>query len=103
MDNLDGATFGQQAARLGLVKEAALQDAFEEFGSRNPPLDDLVHYFERKGLMTPWQTRRIRKGDTDGFFLGGYRLLYHFASGTFGRVYRADEPETGRQIAVKIL
>jgi serine/threonine protein kinase len=103
MDTFDGATFGQQAVRLGLITEEALRDAFEELGSRNPPLDDLVQYCQRKSLLTPWQSHRLRKGYTDGFFLGGYRLLYHFASGTFGRVYRAEEPETGRQIAVKIL
>jgi serine/threonine protein kinase len=103
MDSLDGATFGKQAVRLGLLSEQTLRETFEELGSCNPPLDDLIPLLERKGLLTPWQTARVRDGKTEGYFLGGYRLLYKVASGTFGRVYRAEDPETGRQIAVKVL
>src|SRR4051794_10518364 len=103
MESMDGATFGQKAVRLGLVTEADFRDALEVFGSRNPPLEDLVPYLERKGLMTPWQTRRLRRGETDGYFLGGYRLLYKISAGTFGKVYRGDDPATGRIVAVKVL
>src|SRR5262249_31204696 len=41
--------------------------------------------------------------DPDGYFLGGYRILYKIASGSFGRVYRADDPRTGTIVAVKVL
>src|SRR5207249_2695156 len=51
----------------------------------------------------PYQTSKLLKGDTEGYFLGGYRLLYKIASGSFGRVFRADEPETGRVVAIKVL
>src|SRR5262249_55039535 len=43
------------------------------------------------------------KGDQDGYVLGGYRLLYKIASGSFGRVFRAADPLTGRIVAIKIL
>jgi serine/threonine protein kinase len=43
------------------------------------------------------------KGDTDGYFIGGYRILYKIASGSFGRVYRAEDRQTGRVVAIKIL
>ncbi len=39
----------------------------------------------------------------DGFFYGGYRVLYKISSGSFGRVFRADDPRTGRVVAVKVL
>ena len=58
---------------------------------------------ERKGFITPWQSGKVLKGDIDGFFLGGYRLLYKIASGSFGRVFRADDPRSGRVVAVKVL
>jgi serine/threonine protein kinase len=103
MENLDGATFGQIALRLGLLNEAQFQEALEELGLRNPPLDALVSLLERRGFVTPWQTGKIRRGDSDGFFLGGYRILYRVAAGSFGRVYRADDPRTGRMIALKVL
>jgi serine/threonine protein kinase len=35
--------------------------------------------------------------------LGGYRLHYKVASGSYGRVYRAEAPDTGRPVAVKVL
>src|SRR5262249_29945471 len=63
----------------------------------------LIRYLERKGLLTPWQTAKLLKGDPDGFFLGGYRILYKINSGSFGRVFRADDPGSGRVVAVKVL
>ena len=103
MDNMDGAAFGRQAVRLGLMTEGQLREVLEEMGSRNPALDELVGLLERRAYLTPWQTDKLKKGDTDGYILGGYRLLYRVASGSFGRVYRADDPRTGRVIAVKVL
>ncbi len=103
MENLDGATFGQIALRLGLLTETQLAEALEELGERNPPLDAMIALLERRDWITPWQTGRIKRGDTEGFFLGGFRIRYRVAAGTFGRVYRADDPRTGRQIAVKVL
>jgi serine/threonine protein kinase len=35
--------------------------------------------------------------------LGGYRLLYRIAAGSFGRVYRADNLRTGEVVAIKVL
>ena len=39
----------------------------------------------------------------EGYFLGGYRILYKIASGSFGRVYRGDDPRTGQVVAIKVL
>ncbi len=103
MENLDGAGFGQQAVRLGLLTDVQLREILEELGERNPALDKLVAYLERQGIITPWQTGKVKRGDPDGYFLGGYRILYRVASGTFGRVYRAADPGSGRQIAIKVL
>jgi serine/threonine protein kinase len=103
MENLDGATFGQIVVRLGLLSDAQLKEVLEEIGERNPPLDPLVNRLERRGYITPWQTAKVRRGDPDGFFLGGYRILYRVAAGSFGRVYRADDPRSGKVIALKVL
>src|SRR5262249_26237546 len=46
---------------------------------------------------------RLLKGQTDGYLMGGYRILYKVAGGTFGRVFRGDDPSTGRVVAIKIL
>ena len=36
-------------------------------------------------------------------FPGGYRVLYKIASGSFGRVFRAKDLQTGADVAVKVL
>src|ERR1700677_5150548 len=96
MDTLDGATLGQQVLRLGLITEDQLMDVRNEAGTRTPDAQTLIRILERKTLLTPWQSGKLLKGDVDGFFLGGYRLLYRISSGSFGRVYRADDPSSGR-------
>jgi tRNA A-37 threonylcarbamoyl transferase component Bud32/CheY-like chemotaxis protein len=103
METMDTTTFAQQIVRLGLVTEGQLEEAREETGVANPDLAALMRVLERKSYMTPWQVGKVLKGDTDGYFLGGYRILYKIASGSFGRVFRADDPRGGRVVAVKVL
>jgi len=101
MDEQDPIAVGKQAVRLGLLSEHQLVEAVDEVGGAD--LGELLRYLERKGWLTPWQSGKLLKGDEDGYFLGGYRLLYKVASGSFGRVYRAEEARGGRVVAVKVL
>jgi eukaryotic-like serine/threonine-protein kinase len=103
MSNVDAQTISQQAVRLGLVTAEQMRAAVEELGDLGADPEPLLRVLERKGLLTPWQSGRLLKGDPDGYFLGGYRILYKIASGSFGRVYRADDPRTGTVVAVKVL
>src|ERR671931_2442582 len=103
MANLDAAMLAQQATKLGLLTEAQLQEALEFAASNGPDPLPLLLFLERKGYLTPWQSQKLQKGDLDGYFLGGYRVLYKVASGSFGRVFRADDPATGRVVAIKVL
>ncbi len=89
--------------RLGLVSDDQVRDCLMELESRTAPAEDMVRMLERKRFLTPWQGGKLLKGDTDGYILGGYRLLYKIASGSFGRVYRGDDPRTGQIVAVKVL
>src|SRR5438874_7277621 len=103
MAELDALAMGQLAARLGLITPEQMQEGLDEFGDPHGDADDYLLVLERKGYVTPWQSQKLLKGDTDGYFLGGYRLLYKIASGSFGRVYRADDPRSGRIVAIKVL
>jgi tRNA A-37 threonylcarbamoyl transferase component Bud32 len=97
------AHVAQQAVHLGLLTEPQLQECRDGSDVGDGAADPLLRALERKGYLTPWQSQKLLKGETDGYFLGGYRLLYRIASGSFGRVFRADDPHTGRVVAIKVL
>src|SRR5262249_43286344 len=98
----DATGVAQIARRLDLVSDHQLSEAWDELGTRTGPAEPLLRLLERKGYLTPWQGSKLIKGDTDGLFLGGYRVLYRIAAGTFGRVYRADN-RSGEVVAIKVL
>jgi serine/threonine protein kinase len=101
--NLDATAIGQLALRLGLVSDDQVRECIVELDDKKAPAADMVRLMTRKGYLTPWQANKMFKGDTDGYFLGGYRILYKIASGSFGRVYRGDDPSTGQVVAIKVL
>jgi serine/threonine protein kinase len=104
METQDAVSIANAAIRHGLLQPHHVQEAWDELGERGgADPEPFLRIMERKGYLTPWQSSKLLKGETDGYFLGGYRLLYKIASGTFGRVYRADDPRSGRVVAVKVL
>jgi serine/threonine protein kinase len=102
MENLDAATLAQQAIKLRLITEAQFQECRDGVNLAGVP-DPLVRALERKGYLTSLQSQKLLQGDLYGYFLGGYRLLYKIASGSFGRVFRGDDPRTGTVVAIKVL
>jgi serine/threonine protein kinase len=107
MEINDVAPFLEYAVKIGLITQLqsneALEEARMETGKQVPELIFVTRVLERKGWMTNFQTGKVLKGDPDGFFYGGYRVLYKISSGSFGRVFRADDPRSGRVVAVKVL
>jgi serine/threonine protein kinase len=103
MSQLDANGLAQFAVRLNLVSEEQARECLDEVDQLASTPEALLRIFERKAYLTPWQGAKLLKGDYDGYFLGGYRMLYRIAAGTFGRVYRADNPHTGEIVAIKVL
>jgi CheY-like chemotaxis protein/predicted Ser/Thr protein kinase len=103
MADLDPQALALLAVKVGLLTEDQVREAWEELGERPNHPEPFLRVLERKGLLTPWQSTKLLKGDPDGYFLGGYRVLYKVASGSFGRVFRAEDPATGRVVAIKVL
>lgn len=101
MSELDASDIGNLAVRVGLITLEQQREAAEEL--QDTTAHDMVKALTRKGWLTQYQASKLLKGETDGYILGGYRLLYKIASGSFGRVYRADNPSTGEEVAVKVL
>jgi serine/threonine protein kinase len=100
---VDAAGMADLILKLGLVDEYSVRECLFEIEDRKAPADGLVRMMQRKGLLTPYQGTKLLKGDLTGYFLGGYRVLYKISSGTFGRVYRGDDPRSGQVVAIKVL
>jgi serine/threonine protein kinase len=100
---VDAAGMADLIVKLGLVDEYSVRECLFEIEDRKAPADRLVRMMQRKGLLTPYQGTKLLKGDLGGYFLGGYRVLYKISSGTFGRVYRGDDPRSGQVVAIKVL
>src|SRR5262249_46478275 len=98
----DAAELGNFAVRLGLLSLEQLREPLDEMGPGAPPAM-LIDVLVRKQSLTDYQGKKLLRGDNDGYFMGGYRLLYKFASGSFGRVWRGDDPRTGVPVAIKVL
>ncbi len=103
MANVDATVVAELAVRAGLLTPEQVQEGWDEVGKRGGDSEPFLRILERKGYLTPLQSGKLLKQEKDGYFLGGYRLLYKIASGSFGRVYRADDPRSGRIVAVKVL
>jgi eukaryotic-like serine/threonine-protein kinase len=103
MEIQDPDALGLQAVKVGLLTREQLAEAKDEMGGGAPNLMAMLRTLERKGWLTPYQSGKLLKGDEDGFVLGGYRLLYKISSGSFGRVFRAEDPRAGRVVALKVL
>jgi eukaryotic-like serine/threonine-protein kinase len=103
MTDLDAAGLAQLAVRVGLVDDNLAKECLYELDDRRAPPEALTRLMERKGILTPLQSSKLLKGDADGYILGGYKLLYKIASGSFGRVFRGVDPRTGQVVAVKVL
>ena len=71
--------------------------------SDSTSVDAILQTLERRQLLTPFQSGRIQKGETEGLVLGRYKLLYRNASGSFARVFRAASTDDNSIVALKLL
>lgn len=103
MAELTRKQMAQLIVKLRLATTAQVQDCLDELRDVDTDPEPLLSMLSRHGLLTSLQVDKLLKGDMYGYFMGSFRLLYKIHSGTFGRVYRADDPGSGRVVAVKVL
>lgn len=57
----------------------------------------------KKKLLTKYQAMQLLNGRTQGFVLGNYRILDGIRQDRVGLVFKAEETNSGRLVAVKVL
>ncbi len=87
---------------LDLVPAEPLAEAVHEVGGGATP-DALGQALVRREVLTGFQLERLIKGQRHGYRYGRAKLLYQIGAGSFARVYRAVDLDTGGNLAVKVL
>ena len=100
---LTAEEFAQRAIDLEVVDGRDLQDVWADLGSHSVPFERFQKELLRRELMTNFQIERLLRGEKRGFHYGNYKVLYLVGTGTFARVYRSVNRQTGELVAVKVL
>src|SRR5436190_7953113 len=103
MSDMTAEKLGQRITDAGLLDSRQLEAVWGELGTREVTVDQFTSLLMRRELLTNFQLDRLIKGERSGYFYGNFKVLYLTGTGTFARVYRAVERETGRLVAVKVL
>jgi serine/threonine protein kinase len=103
MTAVDAQSVAHLARQLNLVTDEQVRECWDELQAGSHTPEAILKVMERKAYLTPWQSHKLLKGENTGYFLGGYRVRYKIASGSFGRVFRADDPRSGADAAIKVL
>ena len=93
----------QAAFDRDLIDDGHLREIWRELGTREVDADQFKQHLLRRELVTNWQLERLLRGDRHGYFYGKYKVLYQVGSGTFARVFRAEQRETAEVRALKVL
>ena len=103
MPELTAEDIAHRITDRDLLDSRQLETVWSEFGTRSVSAEDFAHHLLSKQLLTNFQLDKITKGHRDGFFYGGYKVLYIVGAGTFARVFRSVHKSTQRVMAVKVL
>ena len=95
--------FARSAVDLELIENRELNEVWASLGSHNVPFEQLQRELLRRELLTNFQIERMLRGEKRGYHYGNYKVLYLVGTGTFARVYRAVNRQTGEIVAVKVL
>ncbi|WP_165235055.1 protein kinase domain-containing protein [Aquisphaera insulae] len=101
MPELELASVVDQLPLIGMITRDQLREARAEADDGSP--EALLRVCMRKGWLTSWQLERLKKNDASSFFFGNYRAMFFLAEGTFARVYRGRQNDSGAPVAIKSL
>jgi len=85
-----------------LLTDAELSTAYQLVPAAKDEPKLLARKLVRQGLVTIWQAQQLLAGRS-AFHLGRYRLLERIGQGHFGVVFRAQQMDMRRVVALKVL
>ena len=103
MSEITSEKLSRFCIETGVLSTQESENALTAAGGLDASMDAFVSVLTRQELITNWQLDRLTKGHRDGYFYGKYKVLYLVGAGTFARVYRCVDTESGRVRAVKVL
>jgi serine/threonine-protein kinase len=81
---------------IGAITEAGIDPASAA------PLQ-VASVLVRKKLLTKFQAMQLLNGRTHGFVMGQYKILDGIRQDRVGMVFAAEDTETGKRVAIKVL
>jgi len=104
MSELSADQLAQRIYDCGLLSNKELEQSLANSGGRGrATFNDFIMTLLESEQMTNWQISRVVDGQRRGYFYGKWKVLYLIGAGTFARVYRCVQIETGDIKAVKVL
>lgn len=103
MSEITSEKLSRFCIETGVLSTQESENALTAAGGLDASMEAFVSVLTRQELITNWQLDRLTKGHRDGYFYGKYKVLYLVGAGTFARVYRCVDTESGRVRAVKVL
>lgn len=93
------------ALASGLAQHAALREALVEFDFSNrdhSTLNRLCAHLVGKGVLTKWQSDKLREGKYKGFYIDNYRLQDHLGVDGESSTYLALDVHEGGHYSLTV-
>lgn len=103
MDFSSSKSLARELVHLRLITKDQANLCLRQLDRAHRTGSDMLQALLENNMLTPFQVDSIKKLDTGVLVLGGNKLLYPIASGSFARVFRSENLETGKTVAVKVL
>jgi hypothetical protein len=96
------------ADRLSALRAEFEIESLSPVATPDALTEAIAKWLVRRKVLTPWQVRRIARGDRSPFFIADYRLLerlekHAYQGGGKGYLFRARHDPSGRGVLLMVL